>query len=393
MLFTPGQTLDNTLGSLYVGSLFAAVLYGITSIQTYSYFSWFYNRDSFVHRVAVGLLWSLDTIHFVLVVHGVYYYCVESFENPLKLLTLVWSMKLQIVINVIIILLVQGCALHDFAIKIESNDSAIDYMLTACGCVSSVPFVACGIIKVARIVGGYHNRILAYIVIFITAGGFAVGMALAHAVYTLTFVADHEKIGWAIIASLATATFVDFFIAGAMVYYLRRSRGLQQHVNSKISTLMQMSLTSGILTSACSTAALVTYVALPKTLIFMGVESFLTKLYINSFLAMLNARERHHDLPPYQTDSHSHSSRNGVAVHIQTLSKPGIISTSGSKSDGSNPRTSLSLYKSSIAPVSTLASPLESQTGLNDLNNKGGDVGEDGRRDDGEKDEDKVYPW
>ncbi|KAF7425928.1 hypothetical protein PC9H_008290 [Pleurotus ostreatus] len=358
MLFTPGQTLDNTLGSLYVGSLLAAVLYGITSIQTYSYFSWFYNRDSFVHRVAVGLLWSLDTIHFVLVVHGVYYYCVESFENPLKLLTLVWSMKLQIVINVIIILLVQGL----YAYRVW-------------------------------LLGGYHNRILAYIVIFITAGGFAVGMALAHAVYTLTFVADHEKIGWAIISSLATATFVDFFIAGAMVYYLRRSRGLQQHVNSKISTLMQMSLTSGILTSACSTAALITYVALPKTLIFMGVESFLTKLYINSFLAMLNARERHHDLPPYQTDSHSHSSRNGVAVHIQTLSKPGIISTSGSKSDGSNPRTSLSLYKSSIAPVSTLASPLESQTGLNDLSDKDGGVGEDRRRDDGEKDEDKVYPW
>ncbi|KAL4269447.1 DUF6534 domain-containing protein [Pleurotus pulmonarius] len=352
MLFTPGQTLDNTLGSLYVGSLCAAVLYGITSIQTYSYFSWFYNRDSLVHRVAVGLLWSLDTIHFVLVVHGVYYYCVESFENPLKLLMLVWSMKLQIVINVIIILLVQGL----YAYRVW-------------------------------LLGGYHNRVLAYIVVFITAGGFAVGMALAHGVYTLTFVADHEKIGWAIIASLATATFVDFFIAGAMVYYLRRSRGLQQHVNSKISTLMQMSLTSGILTSACSTAALITYVALPKTLIFMGVESFLTKLYINSFLAMLNARERHQDLP-YQADSHSHSSRNGVAVHIQTLSKPGVIA-----SDGSNPRTSLSLYKSSVAPVSSFVSPLESQTGLDDLSNKEGHVREDGRRLDGEKDEDKAYPW
>ncbi|KAJ8693324.1 hypothetical protein PTI98_008329 [Pleurotus ostreatus] len=372
MLFTPGQTLDNTLGSLYVGSLLAAVLYGITSIQTYSYFSWFYNRDSFVHRVAVGLLWSLDTIHFVLVVHGVYYYCVESFENPLKLLTLVWSMKLQIVINVIIILLVQGL----YAYRVW-------------------------------LLGGYHNRILAYIVIFITAGGFAVGMALAHAVYTLTFVADHEKIGWAIISSLATATFVDFFIAGAMVYYLRRSRGLQQHVNSKISTLMQMSLTSGILTrfasshlprgvadgeatifsvsSACSTAALITH--------SNGDTHEVT--YIHQLVPRDVKRARAAPRPPpYQTDSHSHSSRNGVAVHIQTLSKPGIISTSGSKSDGSNPRTSLSLYKSSIAPVSTLASPLESQTGLNDLSDKDGGVGEDRRRDDGEKDPRiKYYPW
>lgn len=65
-------------------------MYGVTSIQTYAYYHWFYKRDSWVHRIAVGLLWSLDTIHFILVVHGVYYYCVESFENPLKLLTLVW---------------------------------------------------------------------------------------------------------------------------------------------------------------------------------------------------------------------------------------------------------------------------------------------------------------
>ncbi|KDQ32492.1 hypothetical protein PLEOSDRAFT_1095146 [Pleurotus ostreatus PC15] len=382
----PGQTLDNTLGSLYVGSLCSAVLYGVTSIQTYAYYHWFYKRDSWVHRIAVGLLWSLDTIHFILVVHGVYYYCVESFENPLKLLTLVWSMKLQIVINVVVILLVQGL----YAYRVW-------------------------------LLGGYHNRILAWIVVFITAGGFAVGMALAHAVYTLTFVSDHVRISWAIIASLATATFVDFFIAGAMVYYLRRSRGLQQRVNSKISTMMQMSLTSGILTSACSTAALITYVALPKTLIFMGIESFLTKLYINSFLAMLNARERHHDLAPHHSEhhsSHTHSSRLGVSVHIHSLSRPGGISTAttASKSDSSNPRTSLSLYKSSLAPVSPLESQME-LTSLADFSDahdghrKGRDVldikhsdeggytdadgdgeGEGARRGkDGDKD--KVYSW
>ncbi|KAJ8701140.1 hypothetical protein PTI98_004097 [Pleurotus ostreatus] len=155
----------------------------------------------------------------------------------------------------------------------------------------------------------------------------------------------------------------------------------------------------------------------------MGIESFLTKLYINSFLAMLNARERHHDLAPHHSEhhsSHTHSSRLGVSVHIHSLSRPGGISTAttASKSDSSNPRTSLSLYKSSLAPVS----PLESQMELtsladfsdaHDVHRKGRDVldikhsdedrdtdadgdgegeGEGARRGkDGDKD--KVYSW
>ncbi|KAJ8701158.1 hypothetical protein PTI98_004115 [Pleurotus ostreatus] len=303
MAFTEGQTLDNMLGSLFVGSLLAGVLYGVTSLQAYSYYHWFYGRDSLVHRIAVGLLWCLDTLHFVLVVHGVYYYCVSSFGSSVHLSVLVWSMKLQIVINVIIILLVQGL----YAYRVW-------------------------------LLGGYHNKIIAYITVAIVSIAFGVGMVLAHYVYTLTDIADHESIGWAIIASLATATFVDFFIAGAMVYYLRRSRGLQSRVNSKLSTMMHMSLTSGVLTSACSMTALIVYVTMPKTLIFMGVESFLTKLYINSFLAMLNARERqqhtlthahvHHSDPAQHADAshshpHSHSRLStSLSVHIPGFSVP-----------------------------------------------------------------------
>ncbi|KAL4255952.1 DUF6534 domain-containing protein [Pleurotus pulmonarius] len=297
MAFTEGQTLDNMLGSLFVGSLLAGVLYGVTSLQAYSYYHWFHSRDSLVHRIAVGLLWCLDTLHFVLVVHGVYYYCVSSFGSSVHLSVLVWSMKLQIVINVIIILLVQGL----YAYRVW-------------------------------LLGGYHNKIIAYVTVAIVAIAFGVGMVLAHYVYTLTDIADHESIGWAIIASLATATFVDFFIAGAMVYYLRRSRGLQSRVNSKLSTMMHMSLTSGVLTSACSMTALIVYVTMPKTLIFMGVESFLTKLYINSFLAMLNARERHphahthvhHSDPAHHPDlPHAHSRLStSLSVHIPGFSAP-----------------------------------------------------------------------
>ncbi|KAJ8517917.1 hypothetical protein ONZ45_g4960 [Pleurotus djamor] len=268
-LFSEHQTLDNMLGSLLIGCIFASVLYGFTSLQSYSYWQWFFKRDSLVHKIAVPGLWMLDTFHLILLAHGVYYYCIHGFADPKKLVVVVWSMKLQIVINVIIILLVQG--LYTYRVWL---------------------------------LGAYHNPIIAYVVMATVAGAFGIGMVLAQQVYTLTNIADHTGIGWAIIASLATATFVDFVISFAMVYYLRKSRGLQNRVNSRIAMMMQFVLGSGMLTSATSMGALISYVAAPDTLIFMGIESFLTKLYINSFIAMLNARERVKEDEPARLSVH-----------------------------------------------------------------------------------------
>lgn len=70
MPYGEGQTLDNMLGSLFIGSVLAAVyvelvffrsgstdptrrLYGVTSLQSYWYYHWFYKRDATVHRIAV----------------------------------------------------------------------------------------------------------------------------------------------------------------------------------------------------------------------------------------------------------------------------------------------------------------------------------------------------
>ncbi|KDR71456.1 hypothetical protein GALMADRAFT_143729 [Galerina marginata CBS 339.88] len=52
---------------------------------------------------------------------------------------------------------------------------------------------------------------------------------------------------------------------------------------------------SGTLTSACSLPALLTYVTMPNTFIFLGISFLLTKLYISSYMAMLNARKQIRD--------------------------------------------------------------------------------------------------
>jgi len=49
-------------------------------------------------------------------------------------------------------------------------------------------------------------------------------------------------------------------------------------------------INTGVLTSFCSLTALALYAKYPDNLIFLAVEFPMTKLYVNAFLAMFNAR-------------------------------------------------------------------------------------------------------
>ncbi|KAG0696376.1 hypothetical protein DFH29DRAFT_858048, partial [Suillus ampliporus] len=48
-------------------------------------------------------LWILDALHLALVVHCIYYYLVNNYGNISALTEIVWSFKLQIVIDVPIV--------------------------------------------------------------------------------------------------------------------------------------------------------------------------------------------------------------------------------------------------------------------------------------------------
>ncbi|KAK0226160.1 hypothetical protein IW262DRAFT_744270 [Armillaria fumosa] len=65
------------------------------------------------------------------------------------------------------------------------------------------------------------------------------------------------------------------------------------------------------------------YTALPSSLIYIAVDFILPKLYINSFLAMLNRRQEHQaSMSPAKYEGHL----NPPVVHI---SQPSEISTEG----------------------------------------------------------------
>jgi len=252
-------TLGNTIGAAFLGCIGAAILYGITNLQVFVYYQKYPNDWRF-QRISVGVLWFLDSLHLALTIHAVYHYLIDSFGNLAAEEVIFWSFKLQIAVNVVIVLVVQSL----YALRVWR-------------------------------LGSHFSRVWPWVVIVSVAGGYAVGILLAVETYAVNTFAALQEIKWAIYSSFATSTAIDIIIAVAICFYLQRSRSGFTVTNFKIVTIMKYVVVSGFLTSACSTTALITFGALPNTLVFLGIEFLLTKLYINSFIAMLNARKNVRD--------------------------------------------------------------------------------------------------
>ncbi|KAF9031586.1 hypothetical protein BJ165DRAFT_1535351 [Panaeolus papilionaceus] len=253
-------TLGNTVGAAFLGLVAASILFGVTAIQVYIYYH-NYPKDWRLQKITVGLLLLLDAFHLSLTVHVVYHYLITNFGDLEAQKDVVWSFKLQIVINIIIVLVVQG--LYGIRIyKLGKNFSKIWPIFTS----------------------------------FIILGGYIVGILLAVETYKAdTFAAIH-KMTWIIFTSFAIATAIDIVIAMAICYYLNRSTSYMfDRTNSKIFTIMKYVIISGFATSACSLSALIALATMPDTLVFLGIEFLLTKLYINSYIALLNARNHLRD--------------------------------------------------------------------------------------------------
>ncbi|KDQ61309.1 hypothetical protein JAAARDRAFT_191396 [Jaapia argillacea MUCL 33604] len=104
---------------------------------------------------------------------------------------------------------------------------------------------------------------------------------------------------------------VDCVAAGSLVYFLERGRtGINRGSDNQINMLVRYFVNTGVVTMIVSVSALITYLALPRSLIFAAFIEIQIKFYANSFLAILNARkhirtafEEHPTLPTIQFQS------------------------------------------------------------------------------------------
>ncbi|KAJ8516328.1 hypothetical protein ONZ45_g6352 [Pleurotus djamor] len=91
--------VDTTMGAALIGSVCAAVLYGVSSVQTWIYFH-HYEKDMWYIKYLVAGVWLFDTIHQALITHTVYCYLVTHYANPAELGKIVWSILAEVLFNI-----------------------------------------------------------------------------------------------------------------------------------------------------------------------------------------------------------------------------------------------------------------------------------------------------
>lgn len=272
----PQLDLGNTFGALFIGVVLAAVLFGLTNVQAFIYFQAHKSAGITFFKLVVTWLWIFDALHLALTIHCVYYYLVTNYANFDVLAEIVWSLKLQLVINIFIIPTVHLLYVHRIW-KVSKGRSR------------ALPAIALTIVVV------------------LSSG---VAIPLVWAQYKVNLFKDLVGIEWSTYLSLGAATFVDFVIASSLCYLLATSRTGFSSTDSFITKLVGYTISTGCLTSICSMSIIITCAVMPTTFIFIGLQFLVTKLYVNSFIAFLNAR--YYMQANVIVDSHQLYERHGV---------------------------------------------------------------------------------
>jgi hypothetical protein len=244
--------LDNTLGAAFIGNIVASVLYGVTCLQTYVY----YKRSQGDHpafKALIYFLWLLDTLHLALVTNSLYLYLIKNYNNPIALLSPNWSILAQVFVTGVCDLIVRAIFGR----------------------------------RVWKISGSY---LVAAFITVSAAAAFSSGTAFACRAFVGKTFANFSHISYLMYLALGTAVLADIGIAASLCISLARSRTGFARTDSIVVVLMLYAINSSVLTTACSFACFITYIIWPHQFMFIGIYVCLSKLFLNSLLAMLNGR-------------------------------------------------------------------------------------------------------
>lgn len=245
---------DNTLGALLVGGMVAMALWGVTCVQTFTFFTR-RSKDLPVFKLLIAFLLVLDTFDTVLNCHFLYFYLVKNYLNPLAIVAPVWSVIIHVAVT----------SISDFIIR---------------------SMFARRIYRLSR-----HNIFLTAGIVALSFTDLICGLIITAKAFGVTSYLDLDPLSSLMYLNFAAGTSSDLSVALVLCYLLRRSRTGFQQTDSLITILMVYTVNTGLLVALDASAGLITYIVMPHNLIFLGFYLLMSKLYLNSYLASLNARE------------------------------------------------------------------------------------------------------
>ncbi|KAG9082179.1 hypothetical protein FRC06_005185, partial [Ceratobasidium sp. 370] len=222
--------LDDTFGATYIGVVLSTFFYGILTLQTYIY--WVrYVHDSRFDRLFVVALWVIDTLQLIFICHMQYWYVVENFANPVALQYNNWSFNMEVGLTAIITFM--------------------------------------GLISFTQL-------------------GF--GLGCFGMVWVLKMWQQFIEYRWLVAGWLASAALCDVLIVYMLSTALMTQRTGFGRTDALIDKLLRYTINTGLLTSIIAITDLIAFCTM-NNLVHLCFNFILGKLYTNTLLATLNARE------------------------------------------------------------------------------------------------------
>ncbi|KAJ3517322.1 hypothetical protein NLJ89_g589 [Agrocybe chaxingu] len=208
------ETLNATLGAVFLGILAAAILYGITSAQTFIYFNSARSReDTCILRSLVSFLWIIDTVHMALTVHGIYFYLVTNYGNFDTVSSPPWSVPAQGFATGISDFIVRCFFARRIALLYNNKN--------------------------------YFSRALPVVITTLAVIILLLGCAFATSAYILKTFEGLKKAETLFYTSLAGAVALDMAVAASLCAFLIRSRTGVKRTDSMLSFLIAFTINTG----------------------------------------------------------------------------------------------------------------------------------------------------
>ncbi|KZT09002.1 uncharacterized protein LAESUDRAFT_569221 [Laetiporus sulphureus 93-53] len=243
-----------TLGAILISLVFSAIFFGVTLLQMYQYYDRYWS-DKLWLKTFVAVIGILDTLQLMTVVHSNWWYLVEHYADASALSIVPWSLATEVAITVSIGLFVQ-C------------------------------FFASRVYRLSR------NWAVTVPVVLLTVTQFILGIYYVVTGQKTKLASTIAGITWASTASLACSIAADTLITTSLCFYLQRSRSGLRRTDKLIDILIVYTVNTGLITTVLALCTIILSEVLANTYWDCITYFMISKSYVNSTLATLNARDK-----------------------------------------------------------------------------------------------------
>ncbi|CAK5265629.1 unnamed protein product [Mycena citricolor] len=253
------MTVQNTVGPMVLGALFASMLSGFVHLTAFFYYRT-YREDPIHFKALVGIVWLLDTLHTAFIWEGIWNYVIPQIGNEnLRLDHIPGGVPISVLLTALVTFFVHNFFAHRI------------YLLSKRNWMLATPVVVLAVLRLA-----------------------SASVSTWEMFHYQSFEGFKIHANWIFTMGLSVSSAVDVYITGALFYLFQSNRSETSPFNHVIDQLILYAFEAGSLTTIGTIVTMLCWVTMSTNLIFLGIHFVIgkrTSLYANSLLITLNTRE------------------------------------------------------------------------------------------------------